>query len=39
VCVYISVGTCLPPLPSNEIFQLSGIMSQYCHVFVGVQDL
>jgi hypothetical protein len=27
-----SRGTCLPSLPSNELFWLSGVMSQYCGV-------
>jgi hypothetical protein len=29
VCVFISTGTCLLPVPSNELFRLSGVMSQY----------
>jgi hypothetical protein len=28
-CVYISAGTCLPALPSNELFRLLGFMSHY----------
>jgi hypothetical protein len=28
-CVYISAETCLPPLPSNELIRLSGVMSHY----------
>jgi hypothetical protein len=29
-CVYISAGTCLSPLPSNELFRLSCVMSHIC---------
>jgi hypothetical protein len=42
--VFISAGTCLPPLSSNEIYRLSGVMSQYiippfCAIYSSYKEL